>query len=119
MVETALVLPLLLLIIFGIIEIGIAFNRLLLITAAAREGCRLAVVGDSNTQITDRIAQIAPFLTPTNSTVTLNPPNVTQRVPDSTMIVTIAYTHAVMTPLVGSVLGVSIPLNASTTMRVE
>lgn len=43
-VEFALILPLLLLIIFGIIEFGMAYHSYLAITHAAREGARLASV---------------------------------------------------------------------------
>lgn len=44
MVEFALVLPLLLLIVFGIIQFGIAYNHYLTVTDAARVGARKAAV---------------------------------------------------------------------------
>ena len=43
-VELALILPILILLIFGIVEFGIAFNNYITITHAAREGARLAAV---------------------------------------------------------------------------
>ncbi len=45
-VEMALVLPLLLMLIFGIFAFGQAYNNYLAITHAAREGARMAAVGD-------------------------------------------------------------------------
>ena len=45
-VEFALVLPLLLLIVFGIIDFGRALNAQITLTQAAREGARLDAVGD-------------------------------------------------------------------------
>ncbi len=44
-VELALLLPVLIAIIFGISQFGIAFNNWIIITNAAREGARLASVG--------------------------------------------------------------------------
>jgi hypothetical protein len=47
-VEFALVLPLLLLVVFGIIDFGRALNAQITITQAAREGARLAALGQPN-----------------------------------------------------------------------
>ena len=44
MVETIVVLPLLLMMLFGVIEFGIAFQRWQIVTNAAREGARAAAV---------------------------------------------------------------------------
>jgi Flp pilus assembly protein TadG len=48
-VELAIVLPLLLLILFGIIDFGRAYNQQLVTTEAAREGARAAALGQSAT----------------------------------------------------------------------
>jgi Flp pilus assembly pilin Flp len=47
-VEFALLLPLLVLLLFGMIEFGLAFNTRIQATNAAREGARMAVVGIGN-----------------------------------------------------------------------
>jgi Flp pilus assembly protein TadG len=47
-VEFALLLPLLLLLVFGIIDFGRALNAQITLTQAAREGARLAALGKSN-----------------------------------------------------------------------
>jgi len=47
-VEFALLLPLLVLLLFGIIQFGIAFNARIQATNAAREAARMAVVGVDN-----------------------------------------------------------------------
>jgi Flp pilus assembly pilin Flp len=44
-VEFALLLPLLILLLFGFIQFGLAFNTRIQATNAAREGARLAVIG--------------------------------------------------------------------------
>jgi Flp pilus assembly protein TadG len=47
-VEFALLLPLLLFLVFGIIDFGRALNAQITLTQAAREGARLAALGESN-----------------------------------------------------------------------
>jgi Flp pilus assembly protein TadG len=56
-VEFALVLPIFVSIIFGIFQFGIAFNNWIAITHAAREGARLAAVGQYDEQ---RVRDSAP-----------------------------------------------------------
>ena len=50
MAEFAMVLPLLLILIFGLIEFGIAFNRAQAVEAAAREGGRLASLSTTTSE---------------------------------------------------------------------
>jgi Flp pilus assembly protein TadG len=56
-VEFALVLPIFVMVIFGIFQFGIAFNNWIAITHAAREGARLAAVGQYDEQ---RVRDSAP-----------------------------------------------------------
>jgi Flp pilus assembly protein TadG len=49
-VEFALILPILVMIVFGIFQFGIAFNNWISLTHAAREGVRLASVGQYTAQ---------------------------------------------------------------------
>jgi hypothetical protein len=68
--EFALVLPLLIVLIFGIFEFGIAFNRAQAIEAAAREGARLAslsstTAGEITTRVNDTLVGI-PLDNPAN-----------------------------------------------------
>jgi len=58
-VETALVLPLFFLIVFGVIEFGRAFMVAQLLTNAAREGARAAVTaGSTNTAVVDKVKSL-------------------------------------------------------------
>jgi Flp pilus assembly protein TadG len=54
----AVVLPLLLLILFGIIDFGLVLNRQLLLTEAAREGARVAALDGSGAAVEDRVDAI-------------------------------------------------------------
>ncbi len=60
-VEFAIVTPLLLTIVFGIIEYGYVFMVRQTLTNAAREGCRVAILQTTDvpyTEVTDRVAQV-------------------------------------------------------------
>lgn len=49
-VELAFILPILVMIVFGIFQFGIAYNNWIALTHAAREGARLAAVGSYDEQ---------------------------------------------------------------------
>ena len=70
-VEAALLTPLLITLLFGIIEFGLIFKDLLLIHQAAREGARVAAVGASTYEIGDRVMESAPTLATENLAVQL------------------------------------------------
>jgi len=61
-VEFALVLPLLLLLVCGIIDFGRALNAQITLTQAAREGARLEAFGDPSAAVQARTAAAAPNL---------------------------------------------------------
>ena len=69
-VEFALLLPVLLLIIFGVIDFGRAINDQITLTQAAREGARLASLGYSTAAVQTRAQSAATGLSPVTVTVT-------------------------------------------------
>ncbi|MEW1820188.1 TadE/TadG family type IV pilus assembly protein [Arthrobacter sp. NPDC080031] len=73
-VELAIVLPLLLLILMGIIEFGRVLNVQVSLTEAAREGARYAAIhyADSNPDVTGAAQNAAPSLNGLGMTVTNN-----------------------------------------------
>lgn len=58
-VELALVLPVLLLLVFGIIDFGRAYNAQITLATAARESVRVWALGGTTTQVQDRATQAA------------------------------------------------------------
>lgn len=68
LVEFAVVLPLLLTILFGIIEYGWTFMVLQTLQNAAREGCRISVLQTSTEPYTDVETRIGQVLGPTGLT---------------------------------------------------
>lgn len=64
-VEFAVVLPLLLTILFGIIEYGWVFMVRQTLQTAAREGCRVAILQTSTEPYTAALARVAEVMAPT------------------------------------------------------
>lgn len=67
-VEFAVILPLLLTVLFGIIEYGWVFMIRQTLQTAAREGCRVAVLATSVDPYTDVINRVADVMAPTGLT---------------------------------------------------
>jgi Flp pilus assembly protein TadG len=98
-VEFALVLPLLLLILFGIIDFGRALNAQITLTQAAREGARLAALGQPG--VVSRTQAAATGLSPVDVSVASCPANAG---PADNAVVTASYTFSFITP-VGAIAG--------------
>lgn len=59
MVEFALIIPLFLLILMGIMEFGLVFHEYLVVTQAAREGARVAVLGGGDAEVFTTVNNVA------------------------------------------------------------
>jgi len=113
-VEFALILPILIILVFGIVEFGIAFNNYITITHAAREGARIAAVDLNNPDLKNIIIERA-------YPVPITPEDITISTPEGTNIgdpveVEITYNISITIPLVGSW---DIPLKNKAIMRLE
>jgi Flp pilus assembly protein TadG len=120
-VEFALLLPVLLLIVFGIIDFGRALNAQITLTQAAREGARLAALNQPN--VVSRTQAAATGLSPVGVSVTPCPAGAGQGV--NATVVT-SYTFSFVTPIGaiaglfgGSGLGSPIALTAQGVMPCE
>lgn len=100
-VEFALVFPMLVLVLIGIVEYGSVFNTQLMLTSAAREGARaMAVTGDAaqaRTAVINAAIGLSPALTAANVTVTPTSCTATTNVS-----VTIVYAKPYLTGLFGA-----------------
>jgi Flp pilus assembly protein TadG len=124
-VEFALLLPVLLLIVFGIIDFGRALNAQITLTQAAREGARLDALGQTTAAVQSRTIGAATglSLSPANVTVTTCPKGAGQGV---NATVQASYTFSFVTPIGaiagffgGSGLGSPITLTAKGVMPCE
>lgn len=117
-VETAIVLPVLILLLAGIIDFGLLFNNYLIISNAAREGARLAAVGAEDSDIDTRISNLTSTLNQAEITVEVNPSEGLRR-SGSDVQISISYNNELVTPIISSILPNPVRLNASATMRME
>jgi Flp pilus assembly protein TadG len=121
-VEFALLLPLLLLLVFGIIDFGRALNAQITLTQAARTGARLAALGQPNVVSATQAAATGLSPVPTVA-VTPCPSGATQT---TAAVVTVTYSFNFITPigaiagiLGGGSLGAPITLTATGRMPCE
>ncbi|MBC8061262.1 MAG: pilus assembly protein [Clostridiaceae bacterium] len=118
LVEFAIILPILLLLLFGIAEFGIMLNSYLTIQNVAREGSRLGIVGGSDVEIISLIRDTSPNLTDTDMKIILTPVEAYRKSGD-TLTVTVTYNYHMNVPIISSLLGNVIVLTAQTSMRIE
>ena len=119
-VEFALLLPVLLLLVFGIIDFGRALNAQITLTQAAREGARIAALGESN--VVSGTQAAATGLSPVAVTVTSCPAGAGTGV---NAVVKASYSFSFVTPvsaiatLFGSSFGSTLTLTAQGVMPCE
>ena len=116
MVEFALVLPVLCLILFAIIQFGLAFWHYQMVSAAASEGARRAAISrtysDRTSRVTQTVKDASPQLDPTKLNTSIN----STWAAGSTVTVTVTYPETI------TVMGVTLfngNLTGKRTMRVE
>lgn len=117
MVETALVLPIIILILLGILEFGRILSSWMIITHASREGARVASLGGTGSQVEERVDAVSSTLNLEDMTVTITPSGTLSR--GDMVTVSIGYNVDLITPLIGAIVGNTVPMNADTVMRIE
>ena len=114
LVETAIILPVLILIVMGVIEFGLIFNKYIIITNASREGARKAALGGSDSEIIQVVE---------NMTTTLKlsiSPSFDSRKHGTQVKVEVVYRAGLITPVIGKLFpGEEAVLKATSVMRVE
>lgn len=113
-VEFALILPVFLLLVFGMIEFSRAYNAQISLSGAAREGAREMAVHNNAAAAVAAASQAAPSLSPkiSASQVSISPSTCTGRLGQPVQV-TISYNF----PLMTGFFGVSIPLTGVGVMQ--
>lgn len=126
-VEFAIIAPLLFLLIFGLIDFGLAINARIVTANAAREGARVASLGGTEAQIRAQVASASSTLDQSRVTVTVTcktptNSNCTTYAADAesggTAIVTVTYLYKWVT-FVGASFGGDTSITRSSQMRIE
>lgn len=115
-IEFALLFPVLMLIVFGIIDFGRALNAQITLTQAAREGARLDALGNPN--VATRTQAAATGLSPVSVTVTACPPGAAST---ADAVVDVRYTFNFITPIgtIAGLLGGSGSLGSPVTLTAQ
>ena len=117
MVEFALILPVFILILLGIMEFGLVFHQYLVVTAASREGARVAALGGTDAETQTIVNTSAASVNTGQLTTTITP---TVRVKGQTVSVQVTNPVMIRTPLIAQAFPQNpFPVSGTTVMRVE
>ena len=121
--ELALVLPLLLLILFGIVEGGRVLNAWMILTDETRRAARWAVAGvrDGDTNLAAEVQAMASsdLSSVLSDTPTITVSTTTDSVLTTSVTVSASYGVPMVTLFTQAALGAKVPLHVSSTVRAE
>ncbi|MFA5881097.1 MAG: TadE/TadG family type IV pilus assembly protein, partial [Eubacteriales bacterium] len=120
-VEMALVLPILIMLIFGIVEFGRILNTNMIVTDLSREGARKGAVGGTDGEIVTTVLSnaIAADLEQDDVSVNIIPAAVSKRTRGTSVEVQVSYPVDIIAPVIGTITGDPYIVTSQTTMRVE
>jgi hypothetical protein len=114
-VEMALVLPILIWLLIGLVDIARVANAVLIMNHATREAVRLGITGASDSEIVERARATAPTLDLDRFTVTVSPMG--YRAPGADLTISLQYDYKVLA-LMG-IMGTDLSLSTQLIARVE
>ena len=118
LVEFAIILPILLMLVMGILQFGMMLNAYLTIENASREGARAGIIGSSDAEIQNLVISTSPGLDPERLTVIITPDEPDRKSGD-TLTVQITYNYNLIVPIISSLFDNVVVLKGQTSMRVE
>lgn len=118
LVELALVLPLILFLLMGVVEFGRLFHTYLITIQGSREGARLAVVGASDTTVITKVEQVTASLDLEQLNVLINPGE-KERIRGTSVVVQVNYSLDLLIPNVFNMLPDPFIVSSETVMRME
>ncbi|MHB1125752.1 MAG: TadE/TadG family type IV pilus assembly protein [Bacillota bacterium] len=117
LVELALILPVLIILLFGVIEFGRIFQAYLTVTYAAREGARAGATGQPDSAVAQIVSEASTGLDTSILQVAVSPTG--SRVPGDPLTVSVVYPITVRGPFLGAVFPEPFLVTGRVVMRVE
>lgn len=122
--EFVIILPVFILLLFGMLELGRLFNAWISVTAAVREGARLAAVADCSSDVTSKVRDATGFTEANKSWVNVNcgtAPNCSGSpiTAGQALCVKASYPVDIITPVISQILSRTVTVRAQATMRRE
>lgn len=117
-VELALVLPIFLMLIFGVIEMSRIGYSFVTLNNAVRSGARIASLGGLDADIRNSIATSAPLFDPSLINIEITPSDLDRR-SGTSVLVQASYPVHLNTPIISQVLPNPVVVRTSLAMRVE
>lgn len=119
MVEFTLILPLFILLLFGLVDFGCYFTHSLSVTSAAREGARAGVIyaydADFFTKVKTKVTDSAPDLDPAYLVTTVTKTGASGK---EDVVVSLDYTAKSLTPVGMMLWGPEYHVKSSCTMKI-
>lgn len=117
MVETALMIPIIMLVLFGIVDFGRMLHALLTLDHAGREAARLASIHADDSAIINKVKSSAAILELSDGDITITPP-AASRTTGNDVVITLKYDFNFITPLADTIAS-PMELTDRTVMRME
>lgn len=116
-VELAILLPVILMLLFGTIEFGRIYGAYMIISNASRDGARVGSVGGSTTQIQNAVLGTSTTLDSDSITITISKSGLGNR--GDSVMVTVGYDITIVAPLIGVIVDNPMHLESEMQMRIE
>lgn len=118
LVEFALVLPIFIWLVFGMIDFGRVLNAQLMVQNASRAGARAASIAETDSQIQQLVAQDVSSVMASHLTVSIQPTQ-SQRTSGKQTSVTVSYPVSLSTPVLAQMMSNPFVVTSTTVMTVE
>lgn len=118
MVEMALVLPVIIILLLGMVEFSRIFGAYLLVAHASREGARMASIGRTDDEVRTNITNKVNALDVSNLQVILTPED-NARITGEDVKVCVKYKLIIYAPVISSIVSNPFEMEVNTYMRVE
>lgn len=115
--EFALILPVLVLLVLGLVQLGQVISLMLTLQIGASEGARVAITGATNTTITQQVDTVVNDVRAADLGVSVTPSSGRQGGQDVSVVV--SYDDPVLFGELATLWGASIPLSATVTMEMQ